>query len=82
MGQANRGRYSNPELDKTLTEALRTVDDKKRGELLAKASELGVRDVGIIPLHYEVSTWGLKKGLAYVGRAGQETLAMEVTTAK
>ncbi len=82
MGQANRGRYSNPELDKTLAEALKTVDEKKRGELLAKASEIGVRDVGIIPLHYEVSTWGLKKGLAYVGRAGQETLATEVTTAK
>ena len=28
MGQANRGRYSNPELDKTLAEALRTVDAK------------------------------------------------------
>ena len=82
MGQANRGRYSNPELDKTLAEALRTVDDKKRGELLAKASEIGVRDVGIIPLHYEVSTWALKKGLTYVGRADQSTLAMEVTTAK
>ncbi len=82
MGQANRGRYSNAELDKTLAEALRTVDDKKRGELLAKASEIGVNNVGIIPLHYEVSTWGLKKGLTYVGRAGQETLATEVTTAK
>jgi peptide/nickel transport system substrate-binding protein len=82
LGQANRGRYSNPELDRTLAEALRTVDDKKRGELLAKASEIGIRDVGIIPLHYEVSTWALKKGLAYVARADQQTMAMEVTTAK
>ncbi|MSP48764.1 MAG: ABC transporter substrate-binding protein [Alphaproteobacteria bacterium] len=82
MGQANRGRYSNPELDKVLAEALKTVDDKKRGELLAKASEIGVRDVGIIPLHYEVSTWAMKKGLKYVARADQQTMAMEVTTAK
>ncbi|MBM3547897.1 MAG: ABC transporter substrate-binding protein [Alphaproteobacteria bacterium] len=82
MGQANRGRYSNPELDKVLAEALRTVNSAKRGELLAQASEIGIRDVGVIPLHYEVSTWGLKKGLTYVGRAGQETLAMEVRTAK
>ncbi len=82
MGQANRGRYSNPELDKTLAEALRTVDDKKRGDLLAKASEIGVRDVGIIPLHYEVSTWALKKGLTYTARADQQTMATEVVTAK
>jgi peptide/nickel transport system substrate-binding protein len=82
MGQANRGRYSNAELDKTLAEALRTVDDKKRGDLLAKASEIGVRDVGIIPLHYEVSTWALKKGLTYTARADQQTMATEVVTAK
>ena len=82
MGQANRGRYSNPDLDRTLSEALKTVEDKKRGDLLAKASEIGIRDVGIIPLHYEVSTWGLKKGLKYVARADQQTMAMEVTAAK
>jgi len=82
MGQANRGRYSNPELDKVLGEALKTVNSAKRAELLAQASEIGIRDVGVIPLHYEVSAWGLKKGLKYVARADQGTLAMEVTTAK
>jgi peptide/nickel transport system substrate-binding protein len=82
MGQANRGRYSNPELDRVLGEALRTVNNAKRAELLAQASEIGIRDVGVIPLHYEVSTWALKKGLKYVARADQNTLAMEVTTAK
>jgi peptide/nickel transport system substrate-binding protein len=82
MGQANRGRYSNPELDKTLAEALKTVNNAKRAELLAKASEIGIQDVGIIPLHYEVSTWALKKGLKYTARADQQTMAMEVVTAK
>jgi len=65
-----------------LGEALKTVNSAKRAELLAQASEIGIRDVGVIPLHYEVSTWGLKKGLKYVARADQGTLAMEVTTAK
>ena len=82
MGSANRGRYSNPEMDKILAEALKTVDEKKRGDLLAKASELSMNDVGIIPLHYEVSTWAMKKGLTYVGRADQQTMASSVKTAK
>jgi len=82
MGSANRGRYSNPEMDKVLAEALKTVDDTKRAALLAKASELSMNDVGIIPLHYEVSTWALKKGLTYVGRADQQTMAASVKTAK
>lgn len=82
MGSANRGRYSNPEMDKVLAEALKTVDEKKRAALLATASELSMNDVGIIPLHYEVSTWALKKGLTYVGRADQQTMAASVKTAK
>ena len=30
MGATNRGRYSNPAFDELLTEALVTMDDKKR----------------------------------------------------
>ena len=40
MGTANRGRYSNPELDKAIDEALATVDDDKRG----RAAGEGQRD--------------------------------------
>jgi peptide/nickel transport system substrate-binding protein len=75
LGQANRGRYSNKEMDATLAEALKTVDEEKRGILLAKASEIAINDVGVIPIHFEISTWALKKGLSYTGRAGQETHA-------
>src|SRR3546814_900412 len=36
MGASNRGRYSNPEFDKVLEQALATVDDEKREALLQK----------------------------------------------
>jgi peptide/nickel transport system substrate-binding protein len=36
----------------------------------------------VIPLHYEVSTWGVKKGLAYKARVDQLTLAYEVRPGK
>jgi peptide/nickel transport system substrate-binding protein len=80
-GPSNRGRYSNPELDKLLDQALRTVDTKQREKYLQEATEAGINDLGIIPLHYEVSTWAVKKGLAYKANTNQYTLANWVTKA-
>jgi peptide/nickel transport system substrate-binding protein len=78
-GSSNRGLHANPEMDKVLEEALATVDDEKRAALLAKATEIGVgEDIGIIPLHYQVNTWAAKKGLKYIPRTDERTLAMGV----
>ena len=74
QGAANRGRYSNPELDKVVAEALATVDDGKRQDLLAKASEIAMEDFGLIPSHYQINTWAAKKGLKYTARADEYTL--------
>ncbi|WP_376087540.1 ABC transporter substrate-binding protein [Roseomonas sp. CCTCC AB2023176] len=79
MGASNRGRYSNPELDRRLAEALRTLDDSRRNALLAEASEIAFRDVAVIPLHHEVSVWAARRGVGYTTRADQYTLAMGVT---
>lgn len=81
-GPSNRGRYSNKELDAMIGKALSTVNDGERGALLAKASEMGIRDYGVIPLHYNVNTWGTRAGLVYVPRADERTLAMSVRPAK
>jgi peptide/nickel transport system substrate-binding protein len=78
FGASNRGRYSNPEVDKLIEDALATVDDAKRQELLAKATEAAIEDVGIIPLHYQVNTWAARKGLKYRARTDERTRAMEV----
>jgi peptide/nickel transport system substrate-binding protein len=76
MGASNRGRYSNPELDKLIAQALATVDDVKREKILQQATELAIGDLGIIPLHYQVNTWATKKGLAYNPRTDEYTIAM------
>ena len=78
MGASNRGRYSNPAMDKVLEQALATVDDKARAALLAKATEIAIKDLGIIPLHYQVNTWGAKKGISYRARTDERTVAMMV----
>jgi peptide/nickel transport system substrate-binding protein len=79
MGASNRGRYSNPEVDKLIGEALASVDDAKRQRLLAQATEVAIEDVGIIPLHYQVNTWAMRKGFNYAARTDEYTLAMGVS---
>ena len=78
MGTANRGRYSNPEVDKVIEEALAEVDDEKRADLLAKATELAIEDLAIIPIHYQVNTWASRKGLKYIPRTDEYTVAYGV----
>ncbi|MFY0611086.1 MAG: ABC transporter substrate-binding protein [Hyphomicrobiaceae bacterium] len=78
FGASNRGRYSNPKVDKLLEDALATVDDKKRAALLAEATEVAINDGGIIPLHYQVNTWAAKKGISYKARTDERTIAMMV----
>jgi peptide/nickel transport system substrate-binding protein len=78
MGVNNRGRYSNPAFDKMLTEALVTMDEKKREAMIQAAAETVMNDTGLIPIHYEVSTWATARGFKYNARTDQYTLAMEL----
>ena len=78
MGASNRGRYSNPEVDALIRQALATVDDAERQDLLAKATEMAINDGAIIPLHYQVNTWASRKGLGYNARTDEQTLATNV----
>ncbi|MGH8634118.1 MAG: ABC transporter substrate-binding protein [Burkholderiales bacterium] len=77
MGTANRGRYSNPKLDAALDQALATVDDPKRERLLQQATEIGVGDLGIIPLYHQHNLWAARRGIVYEARADERTLAHE-----
>ncbi len=82
MGTTNSARYSNPVLDAKLAEAMRTVDDDKREAILREATKIVIQqDHGLLPIHFEVSVWATRKGLTYVGRADQTTLAVNVKSA-
>jgi peptide/nickel transport system substrate-binding protein len=82
MGTTNPGSYSNPKMDALLDQALGTVDDAKRGALLAEASRIVVADYGALPLHFEMTTWAYRKDLGYKPRADQYTLATGIVRAQ
>jgi peptide/nickel transport system substrate-binding protein len=81
-GSSNRGRYSNAEVDAAVKKAIVTIDDKEREKLLQKASKLAMEDVGIIPLHFQMNVWALKKGFSYPPRTDEYSLAQFVTPPK
>ena len=81
-GGTNRGRFSNKEMDAALEEALRSVDREKHKDLLIKATEIAIEDVGIIPLHYQVNIWAMQQGLTYTARTDGYTFAFDVHKVK
>jgi peptide/nickel transport system substrate-binding protein len=82
MGPSNRGRWSNPEFDSVLAQALRTLDFDQRSALYARAAEVAVGDMGVIPIYHSVNSWGTRKGLVYAARADEQTQAMGLRMAK
>jgi len=81
-GAFNRGRYSNVEFDAAMQEALTTMDDAKREQLLRDGTAMVIRDHAVIPLHFQTNTWALRKDLRYEGRTDENTLPRGVTKAK
>jgi peptide/nickel transport system substrate-binding protein len=81
LGGTNFTRHSNPEMDELLVTAMVTVDDDEREQLLRAGSALVMDTFGIIPIHYELTTWALKADLDYEARADQYTLGSLVTAA-
>lgn len=82
MGPTNAGRYSNPEMDALLIEAMSTIDDAERDRMLQEAETMVLDDFGIIPLHYEQTVWAMKPELSYEPRVDQYTMASEVKPAE
>ena len=75
-GNTNPGGYSNHKVDELLDRAFGTIDDARRAELLAEASRVAMADYGLLPLHFEMTTWAMRKDLAYTPRVDQNTQAM------
>jgi peptide/nickel transport system substrate-binding protein len=78
VGAGNRGRYSNPEFDRLLIQALRTPDDTAREDLLRQATRVAIADQALIPLHHQVHVWAMRADLDHTPRTDEYTLAQDV----
>ncbi len=80
-GASNRGRYSNPEADRVLEQAMRELDDAKREVLLQQATRVVFEDVGIVPMHIQRNAWAMRRAFAMEARADELTRAQDVRPA-
>ena len=75
LGTWNWGRYSNPQVDRLVEQALGTVDQARREALAKAAMAVAVKDHAVILLHHQVATWAMRAELSYPGRTDEYTLA-------
>lgn len=81
QGASNRSRYSNPEVDRLLAEGLATLDDEQRRQIFIRATEIAMRDVGLVPVHHQVNLWGVRRELQHTPRSDEWTLATGIRPA-
>ena len=82
QGASNRSRYSNAEVDRLVAQGLATLDDEARRQIFIRATEIAMRDVGLVPMHHQVNLWGVRAGVQHIARADEWTLAMSVRPAE
>ncbi|GGC42958.1 ABC transporter substrate-binding protein [Siccirubricoccus deserti] len=74
-GGWNRTRYSNPELDRLLTEAEGIFDDAAREKGIQAAARYAVDQQALLPIFFVRASWGIRRGLTMVPRADSFTMA-------
>lgn len=75
-GSFNRMRYSNPDYDAKMREALAEFDPDKRNTLLAEAADIAFGEHAILPLYWPEVTWASRDGIGFVANKLEDTLAM------
>ncbi|GAC1410906.1 MAG: ABC transporter substrate-binding protein [Burkholderiaceae bacterium] len=74
-GSWNWGHYSNPAVDRMVLQSLGTIDHARREIIAQQASASALQDNAIVPLHYQLATWAMRKGLSYKPRIDEFTFA-------
>lgn len=78
----NYGRWENERFNELIQSALSTVDLAEYESRLKEATAVAMEDLPIIPTHFQVACWATRKGLAYVPRADESTLAESLSAAQ
>ncbi len=78
FGTANRTRYSNTVVDQLLGDALQTMDDERRDELLGRAIRFAMNDQPLIPVFYPIFDFAAKKEMVVTPRAQRRFNALMI----
>ncbi|MBR0666850.1 ABC transporter substrate-binding protein [Roseomonas hellenica] len=78
-GAFNRGHYANPEVDRLIETAARTIEDGPRERLQQQAMRIAMTDLAVIPLYTASWVWAARRGISYEAGFDEGTFAMRAT---
>ncbi|MBP0494778.1 ABC transporter substrate-binding protein [Roseomonas indoligenes] len=79
LGTQNRGRFSDPAIDRVIEQARQTMNDEERARLTRQATHQAMRErTALVPLYFQVNTWAMRRGFTYEARTDEMTLAQSV----
>lgn len=70
----NYGGYCNPQIDALAAKILVEPDVSKRDDMIAQAFRIAHDEVGIIPLHQQALSWGIRRNISIPQRADSHIL--------
>ena len=80
-GRSNRGRFSDPQFDAMIAEAMAILEEDERNAKVAEAAEYVLGEAyGIIPIHFQTNVWAAREGIELEPRADNYTIAADVTS--
>ncbi len=71
-------KYANPKVDALVEQSLGTIDETAREALYRQAERLAMPDLPIIPLHFQVNVFALRKGLTFNMRMQEGIRAWDI----
>jgi peptide/nickel transport system substrate-binding protein len=74
-GSWNWGKHSLAKVDEMLDRGFQMTDERAREANAVEAATLALRNYGVIPVHHQIATWAMKRGLSYDGRTDEFTFA-------
>lgn len=77
-GQVNRGSYSNPEVDALVDKADSTSKIEERDGYLQEATKILMKDIPMVPVHYEQDIYAVRKGITLEPRVDKFLWAYEM----
>lgn len=81
LGGINNGGYANPAFDAALQTALARFDTAERHAALQRAMRIAMDDVAVIPLYVQHSAIAVRRGITYLVRDDEKTIAMQASPA-
>ena len=78
LGHLELGPLQQPKVDELVKSALSSVDAGKREAHARDAAAIALQEAAVIPLHHQVASWAMRRGLSYRGRVDEFTFAYQV----